>query len=295
MKRFWVFFFIFWPLVAVIASFLSPSMHWWFPGAAQTPIGQQIDDLFYMILIIVTIVFVGTQAALGYVLWRGARDTDGEGRAMFTHGSHGLEVLWTIVPAAVLLFIALYQLDTWAAYRVKENYPRAARLAPIAEVTARQFEWRVRYPAPNRKFKNLKDVDGWLKKPEPEDLHAVDELHVPAEQPLVIHLRSGDVQHAFFVPNLRVKQDAVPGLVIPIIFEVLQPGPYEWVCAELCGWGHYKMKARVIAESKEDYQAFLKKLQREQFDDGVSHPPSPKLAAAESGERPESAGSSGTK
>jgi cytochrome c oxidase subunit 2 len=69
---------------------------------------------------------------------------------------------------------------------------------------------------------------------------------------------------------LRVKQDAVPGLVIPIIVEVLQPGPYEWVCAELCGWGHYKMKARVLAEPKEKFEAYLKGLEREQFDDGVS-------------------------
>ena len=96
---------------------------------------------------------------------------------------------------------------------------------PIAEVTARQFEWRLRYPARSRKFKSLADVDNWLRKPEPGDLYAVNELHVPTGRTIVIHLRSADVQHAFFVPNLRVKQDAVPGLVIPIMFEVLQPGP----------------------------------------------------------------------
>ncbi len=270
MKWFWCFFFIFWSVVAVAASALSPAMHWWFPGAAQTPIGRQIDDLFYMILIIVTIAFVGTQVALGYVLLRGARDTEAPGRAQFTHGSHTLEVVWTIVPAVILLFIAIYQLDTWAAYRVKENYPMESRLAPVAEVTARQFEWRIRYPAPGRKFKSLGEVDGWLKHPEPGDLYAVNELHVPTGRPpVVIHLRSGDVQHAFFVPILRVKQDAVPGLVIPIIFEVLEPRTYEWVCAELCGWGHYKMKARVVAQPRADYEAYLKKLEREQFYDGV--------------------------
>jgi cytochrome c oxidase subunit 2 len=270
-KKFWVFVFILWPIIAVASSVIAPSMNWWFPGAAQSPIGKQIDDLFYMILIIVTIVFVATEVALGYVLWRGARETETPGRALFTHGSHSLEVIWTIVPAGVLLFIALYQLDTWAAYRVKENYPMESRLNPIAEVTARQFEWRLRYPARTRKFKSLADVDNWLRKPEPGDLYAVNELHVPTGRTIVIHLRSADVQHAFFVPNLRVKQDAVPGLVIPIMFEVLQPGPYEWVCAELCGWGHYKMKARVVAQPKDDYEAFLKQLEREQFDDGVTN------------------------
>jgi len=158
-KRLWAFFFILWPIVAITAGVISPSMHWWFPGAAQSPIGQRIDDLFYMILIIVTVVFIGTQVAMGYVLLQGARDTDAPGRAMFTHGSHALEVIWTVVPAGVLLFIAFYQLDTWAAYRVKENYPMSSRLAPIAEVTARQFEWRIRYPHPTRKFEDLAQVD----------------------------------------------------------------------------------------------------------------------------------------
>jgi cytochrome c oxidase subunit 2 len=262
-------------------------MNWWFPGAAQSPIGQRIDDLFYMILIIVTVVFIGTQVAMGYVLLRGARDTDQPGRALFSHGSHALEVLWTIVPAGVLLFIALYQLDTWAAYRVKENYPMSSRLAPVAEVTARQFEWRIRYPNPKRKFDTLMQVDAWLRKPEPDDLYAVNELHVPTGRAVVIHLRTADVQHAFFVPILRIKQDAVPGLVIPIIFEVLKPGPYEWVCAELCGWGHYKMKARVQADPKEDFEAYLKGLEREQFDDGVSGSAAKKTGAGEA--KPEAA------
>jgi cytochrome c oxidase subunit II len=275
-KKFWVLFFILWPIVAVAASAISPAMHWWFPSPPESTIGQRIDDLFYLILIIVTIVFIATEVALGYALWRGARDTEAPGRALFTHGSHSLEVIWTIVPAGILLFIALYQLDVWAAYRVKENYPMESRIQPIAEVTARQFEWRLRYPALSRKFKSLAEVDAWLKKPQPDDLYAVNELHVPTGRPVVIHLRSGDVQHAFFVPDIRVKQDAVPGLVIPIIFEVLTPRTYEWVCAELCGWGHYKMKARMIAESKEDYEAFLKKLEKEQFDDGVSGRPAAK-------------------
>jgi cytochrome c oxidase subunit II len=278
-KRAWVIFFIAWPIVAIVASVISPAERWWFPSPAESPIGRQIDDLFYMILIIVSVAFIGTSSALGYVLWRGARETDHPGRALFTHGSHRLEVVWTIVPAGILLFIALYQLDTWSAYRVKENYPMRARLQPVAEVTARQFEWRVRYPAPDRKFKSLSDVDGWLKKPEAGDLYAVNELHIPTGSPVVIHLRSGDVQHAFFVPDIRVKQDAVPGLVIPIFFEILHPRTYEWVCAELCGWGHYKMKARVIAQPKEDYEAFLKTLQKEQFDDGVPAQPAAKIAS----------------
>jgi len=266
-RKFWALFFMFWPVVAVVSFAISPAMGWWFPGPSYTPLGEQIDDLFYLILWLTSIIFIATQIAMGYVLWVGAREQTGKG--LFTHGSHSLEVIWTIVPAGILLFIALYQMDVWAQYRVQSNFPEAAVRAPIAEVTARQFEWRIRYPAPGTIFEGPDDVKDWLRNPRAGDLHTVNDLHVPVGRPVLIHLRSGDVQHAFFVPDLRVKQDAVPGLVIPIWFEVTKARPYEWVCAELCGWGHYKMKARVVAESDENFQEYLQQLQHDQFDDGV--------------------------
>ncbi len=267
MRKFWALFFMFWPAVAVVVFAISPSRNWWFPGPSYTPLGERIDDLFYLILWLTGVVFVATQIALGYVLWVGARDQPGKG--LFTHGSHNLEVIWTIVPAGILLFIALYQMDVWAEYRVQSNFPESAVNAPIAEVTARQFEWRIRYPEPGTVFDGPADVKDWLLNPRSGDLYTVNDLHVPVGRPVLFHLRSGDVQHAFFVPDLRVKQDAVPGLVIPVWFEATKAKSYEWVCAELCGWGHYKMKARVVAESDESFQSYLQQLQADQFDDGV--------------------------
>ena len=274
MKKFWCVFFVFWPTVAVALCWFAPEANWWFPKDAQgsdmaySPIGQRIDQLFYLILIITTITFIGTQVGLGYVLFRGAGGRD-ENNAWYSHGSHNLEVIWTIVPAGILLFIALYQMDTWADYRVKSTYPKESLLNPIAEVTARQFEWRIRYPDPSRKFRSEAEVRDWLENPKPDDLYSVNDLHVKSNQPVVIHLRSGDVQHSFFAPRLRVKQDAVPGLVIPVLFEVSKAGEYELVCAELCGWGHYKMGARIQAETEADFLAYLNKLKAEQNDDGV--------------------------
>lgn len=271
MKKFWAAFFIFWPIVATISFVIAPSMNWWFPGSGEsaTPLGARIDDLFYLILVIVAAAFVGTQIALGYVLWRGA--TEDEGRpALFTHGSHNLEVIWTIVPAGILLFIALYQMDVWAEYRVVSTFPEGTRTQPIAEVTARQFEWRIRYPAPERNFADYRDVQQWLTQPEPGDLYTVNDLHVPTARPIGIYLRTDDVQHSFFVPELRVKQDAVPNLVIPIWFEVTQGDKYELVCAELCGWGHYKMNAQVWAQPESEFRAYLEQLKRDQFYDGVA-------------------------
>ncbi len=275
MKKFWCFFFIFWPILAVAACMYAPEANWWFPkdatgyDGAFSPIGERIDNLFYLILIITTVVFIGTQIGLGYVLFRGASGRD-ENNAWYSHGSHNLEVIWTIVPSGVLLFISLYQMDTWADYRVKSTYPEKAVIAPIAEVTARQFEWRIRYPDPGRHFKNDAEVKDWLENPKADDLYTVNDLHVISNEPTVIHLRSADVQHAFFAPRLRVKQDAVPGLVIPIFFEVTKAGEYELLCAELCGWGHYKMGARIQAQTREDFLAYLNKLKAEQNEDGVT-------------------------
>ncbi|MFN0195638.1 MAG: cytochrome c oxidase subunit II [Planctomycetaceae bacterium] len=268
MGKFWSLFFIFWSVVAVVASAISPSMGWWFPHEAASPLGQQIDDLFYLILYITSIVFVGTQVAMGYVLWKGA--TSHNEKALFTHGSHSLEVIWTIVPAFILLFLAWYQIPVWEQFRFQSHFPKDAVNAPIAEVTARQFEWRIRYPAPGRVFKDKKDIEAWLKQPEAGDLYSVNDLHVPSNKPVMIHLRSGDVQHSFFIPELRVKQDAVPGMVIPVWFEAMKSKSYDMLCAELCGWGHYKMKARVVAEREEEFAEYLRELEREQFDDGVA-------------------------
>lgn len=286
-----------WPLLALWLCWVAPENGWWFPGTANdrtvyqgpdggeamSPLGDRIDDLFHMILIVTTVVFVLTQAALGYVIWTGARRTDPgvTTRAWFTHGSHNLEVIWSIVPAAVLLYIALYQMDVWAEFRMRPYFPTEQMGAALeelgmgeeggdqdralAEVTARQFEWRIRYPG----F----DAEGHLlplmPDPQPTDLYTVNDLHLPSGVPVMIRLRSGDVQHSFFLPELRVKQDAVPGLAIPVWFQAEKSDTYTLLCAELCGWGHYKMKARFVAEPPDEWLEWLRELQEQQNFDGV--------------------------
>ncbi len=268
MKRFWCVFFAFWPIVAVVLCAIAPRMGWWFPttinpsGAASSPLGRKIDDLFHLILIITTITFVGTQVGLAYTLFTGAKRTDpgNTERAWFSHGSHNLEVIWSIVPAGILLFIALYQMDVWAEYRIKSTFPVETRKGPIAEVMARQFEWRIRYPGLDENGKLLE----LMPDPQPTDLYAVNELHAPSARPVLINLKSQDVQHSFFLPELRVKQDAVPGLVIPVWFEADKSAKYTLLCAELCGWGHYKMKAHLVAENEEEFINYLKRLKADQ-------------------------------
>jgi len=260
--KFWAVFFSASAVLAVALCWVAKDYNWWFPynQEAVSTIGRQIDDLFHLILVIVSVTFIGVNIALGYVLWTGAEAaTNGQKKALFTHGSHALEVIWTIVPSGILLFIALYQMDVWAQFRFKSQAPR--KLDIIAEVTARQFEWRIRYPARGKKL---------MPTPQPDDIYTVNDLRVPSGLPVGISLRTDDVQHSFFVPEFRIKQDAVPKLVIPIWFEVTKPGDYDLVCAELCGWGHYKMKARVKATSETEFEKWRSEAASEQFFDGVS-------------------------
>ncbi len=263
MRKAWSLFFLAAAVVAVAACWAAPGMHWWFPqkspgGHAVSPLGNQIDDLFYLILVITSVTFIGTQAMLAFVLWK--YEAAPGRRSAFTHGSHSLEVIWSVVPAGIMLFIALYQMDVWARYRIQSRFDPYAFEHPIAEVTARQFEWRIRYPAPGKTLQA---------KPQPDDLYTVNDFHIPLGRPVMFQLRSDDVLHSFFLPHHRVKQDAVPGMTIPVWFESTQTGEFELVCAELCGWGHYKMRGQITAQREEEFQEYLKKLSQSQFDDGV--------------------------
>ena len=90
-----------------------------------------------------------------------------------------------------------------------------------------------------------------------DDVTTINQLHLPVDKPALIYLSSKDVIHSFFLPNLRVKQDAVPGLNVPIWFEATKTGKYEIACAQLCGLGHYRMRGFMTIMSEDDYAAWM--------------------------------------
>jgi cytochrome c oxidase subunit 2 len=229
------------PVLGVALFAWAPGAGHWLPRDVSEH-GHNIDHLFRFILLLTGVVFIATETVLFYFLWRydGSKNT---APAKFSHGNHNLEVVWTILPAATLLFIALYQINAWAAAKIEKP-----DIPPTVEVTARQFEWRLCYPGPDGEIGTF------------DDIHHVNDLHVPVNEEILVELKSMDVLHSFFLPELRVKQDAVPGMKIPVWFKALEPGEYDLVCAELCGWGHYKMKGRLTVQSREDYDAWLEEL-----------------------------------
>ena len=243
MGKFWSLLFFLVPTLGVglfVVSADANMLAHWFPEDVSAD-GHVIDSLFMMILWLTGVVFVATEATLAFFLWRYDAKTNRDA-VKFTHGSHTLEVVWTIVPAATLLFIAIYQMNAWADAKIR----RPEHPGIEVEVRARQFEWRFRYAGEDGKLYT------------PDDIFFDSELHVPIDEEVLVHLKSEDVLHSFFLPNLRVKQDAVPGMVIPVWFKPTKIGQWDLVCAELCGWGHYKMRGRIVVQSREDFHAWLK-------------------------------------
>jgi cytochrome c oxidase subunit 2 len=227
---------------------------WWLPNPPPghhhvvSTFGRDIDSLYIIILWITGIVYIGTQVTL---VWATFKFPDRPGRvANYFHGSQRLEVVWTIIPAAILVFIALYQMGTWASIKFRSAAPK---VEPLAEITARQFQWVMRYPGP----------DGRLQTP--DDVHLVNDLHFVKDKMALIYLKSSDVLHSFYLPELRIKQDAVPGLNIPVWFDCDRAGEYELLCAELCGWGHYKMRSKVtVHESQAEFDEWMSRKAAEQ-------------------------------
>jgi cytochrome c oxidase subunit II len=252
--RYWSLLFGLAALFSVGAFVYAPfSPDWWLPNPigdyhhVVSTFGREIDSLFVIILWITGVTFIGTQVVLVWVAHRYADEQDASGKpvraAQYFHGSQRLEVVWTIIPAAILVFIALYQMGTWASIKFRSAAPR---VAPLAEVTGRQFQWVIRYPGPDGKLNT------------PDDLFTQNDLHFVKNQTALIYLKSSDVIHSFFLPQMRIKQDAVPGITIPVWFDADTAGKYELVCAELCGWGHYKMRGNVtVHETDEEFQKWL--------------------------------------
>lgn len=248
MGKFWSILFLTVPILGIGLFFWAPAAGHWLPRDISKH-GYQIDHLFYFILVLTGVVFAATELTLFWFLWRYDGATNGA-PVKYTHGSHNLEVIWTILPAATLLFIAIYQMNAWAD--VKMRTPKD--MPPTVEVTARQFEWRLRYPGEDGKLGTR------------DDIYHVNDLHIPVDEEVLVDLKSMDVLHDFFLPHMRIKQDAVPGMTIPVWFRANEHdvGTYDLVCAELCGWGHYKMKGRLTVERRPQYEQWLAQMAAEQ-------------------------------
>ncbi|QDU31632.1 Alternative cytochrome c oxidase subunit 2 [Anatilimnocola aggregata] len=257
MGRFWSLLFLMVPILGVLCFVWAMAGFWpmqnhWLPENIGGADAHAIDGLFLFILGLTGVIFVATGLVFFWFLWKYDAAVTTEPVKYF-HGSHQLEVIWSIIPAAALLFIAIFQMSVWANTKIKrpELSPGVARPA-LAEITGRQFEWRIRYAG----------KDGIIGTE--DDVFKVNDLHLPINEDVVLLIKSQDVLHSFFLPHLRVKQDVVPGMQQFVWFQAKRPGTYDIVCAELCGWGHYKMRGRFVVQNRAEFDKWLEQAWQEQ-------------------------------
>ncbi len=255
MRTLWVVLFGLVPVGGLATFVVAWLKNAWLPEN-QSEVGKEIDFLFYVILAITGFFFLVTELLLAYAMLTGKAKADGKG--LFFHDSAKLEISWTLVTAGILLFLGLYQIPTWAKAKFSSEMPKR----PVdCLVTASQFRWDVRYPLWDENGSKPAELNTGNPNLQ-ESFELANEMHLPVGERVLIHLTTRDVIHSFWIPNLRVKQDALPGHMIPVWFDAQKPGTYTWVCAELCGWGHYTMQAKVIVHGKEDYEAWMKRMTR---------------------------------
>jgi cytochrome c oxidase subunit 2 len=254
-------------LLALLLAFLVVATVYVFAAhvfPAPPPITQiaiQVDHQYSLTLYATGAAFVLAQLGLAYAAFR---FRDRGQRAHFTRGSVLLEILWTCLTALVFLVLGILGSRVWAQVQFTPPAPDSIQI----EVTATQFVYTFRYPGPDGKFGKLDPalVNAPAGNPlglDPNDPAAKDDivtstLTVPVNHPVELLLRSQDVVHNFFVREMRLQQDAVPGMVIPVHFTADRTGRCEIVCTQLCGLGHYRMRSFLNVVSESAYEDFLK-------------------------------------
>ena len=246
--------------MTVVSVYFFWAKVWWFPPAIND-IGHEIDAQFARTFLITGVVFVLAQLGLALAIFK-FRD-QGQ-KATYFEGNNTMEIIWTLATIVLFVGLGLYARNAWAEVHFMGAEPGALQI----EVTGQQFVWNFRYAGPDGKFGREKPelVSASTGNPvglDPADPASKDDIVspvivVPSGREVDLTIRSQDVTHSFFVRELRLKQDAVPGMEIHMHFTANDPGDYEIVCAQLCGLGHYRMHSILSVMSEADFEKWLK-------------------------------------
>jgi cytochrome c oxidase subunit 2 len=232
--------------------------------------GEWTDSLFWTTMVVIGIVFVITQILL-FVYSYKYQHKDNK-RAYYYPHNNKLEIVWTMIPAVVMALLVFAGWKTWT------NITSAApEDAVVVEVMGKQFNWLIRYPGEDNKLgtANVKYIDAVneigvdFSDPNSMDDFMAREIHVPKGKPVLLKIRSRDVIHSVFLPHFRLKMDAVPGMPTKFWFvptkttaemqnETGNPNfNYELACTEICGRGHFAMRAILVVDEPEDYEKWV--------------------------------------
>jgi cytochrome c oxidase subunit II len=196
----------------------------WNGDQGSTAAGK-IDTLLDVMIVLSSFVFSIVMVMLGYSVWRWRARPGDESDGAPIHGNTRLEIAWTLIPTVIVLFGAIY---SWITLSDIEAHD-ADRM--VVDVYGQQYEWHFNYP---------------------EQAVTSRELHIPVDRQVEFRLHALDVIHSFWVPEWRIKKDAVPGITTRAFVTPDQTGNYTLVCTELCGIGHATMRAPVVVEDSQN-------------------------------------------
>ena len=238
-----------------------------FPVQASTH-AAEVDQMTVLVHWLMLVLFVGWGLFFIFVLFRFRKAANPVASYIGAKGkiSKGLEVAVAVIEVLLLVF---YAIPAWAK-RVKA-FPSESE-AVVVRVVAEQFAWNIHYPGPDGKFGRtaiaLVSADNplGLDRRDPDakdDITTINQLNLPIDRPVLVHLSSKDVIHSFGLYEMRVKQDAIPGMSIPVWFIPNRIGEYEIACSQLCGLGHFRMRGFITIQSAAVYQKWFDDQEKE--------------------------------
>jgi cytochrome c oxidase subunit 2 len=243
---------------------MDPILNWLgLPVAASAHAGE-VDRIMALVHWLMLILFVGWSIFFVYVLVRFRRSAHPKADYRGVRGGWSNWVEGGVLVAEIVL-LAFFSIPFWT--RNVDAAPPPEAQATVVRVVAEQFAWNVHYPGADGVFGRTDirlvspDNPLGLDRDEPvgkDDLIVNGRLNLPLGRPVIVYLSSKDVIHSFGLPQMRVKQDAIPGIVQPVWFTPTQTGQWDIACSQLCGLGHYRMKGVYQVQTPEQYQDWLK-------------------------------------
>jgi cytochrome c oxidase subunit 2 len=257
-------------VIAILSAVPIMTHNWYGTNISLAPMedvsthGHAIDDQLSETMVEAGLSFLGAQFVLAFFVWQFGGRKEGPIKS-FPGGAKGLVIAAIALVGAEAIALGALGTKAWGAVYFK---PAAPDAMPI-QVQAGQFAFYFRYPGPDGKFgaihpEKIDEGNSNFFGLDPEnDIAARDDivvggLTIPVNREINLMMHAKDVGHSFYVPALRVHQDFVPGLDLSLHFTATKVGRYEIVCTQLCGLGHYNMKAYLDVMSADDFDKWLK-------------------------------------
>src|ERR1700721_2560888 len=252
-------------VLIAIGSAIPIVMHTWHLPEDISTHGPLIDEQYSDTMAEAGISFLASQILLAFFIWKFSIVKPGTKTRNFPGGAMGLVIAAFLLVGTGVLAFGVFGAKAWASVYFT---PPAANAMPV-QVQAGQFAFYFRYPGPDGTFgpihpelinegtQNFYGLDTDHDADSKDDIVTA-EMAIPVNQEIHLLMHAKDVGHSFYVPELRIQQDFVPGLDVNVHFTATKIGRYEIVCTQLCGLGHYNMKAYLEVKSPEDYDAWLK-------------------------------------